>query len=62
VFVRQQWSFPKPVYIGDTIRATGTVTSARPSRHMAEMEFVVVNQRGEEVLTGQATLFQAEPE
>lgn len=62
VFVRQQWTFPKPVYIGDKVTAQGTITAARPSRHLAEMEFVVTNQDGEEVLTGQATVYQAEPE
>jgi acyl dehydratase len=61
VFVRQQWSFPRPVYIGDTIRATGTVTSVRASRSLAEMEFVVTNQDGEDVLTGHATVYQAQP-
>lgn len=62
VFVRQVWSFPRPVYIGDTIRAEATVKSVRERRGMAELEFVVVNQDGETVLEGEATLFQAEPE
>jgi 3-hydroxybutyryl-CoA dehydratase len=58
VFTKQAWSFPKPVYIGDTITAVGTVVSARPSRGFYEMRFVVRNQDGEEVLTGEATVFQ----
>ncbi len=62
VFVRQTWSFPRPVYIGDTIRAEATVKSVRERRRMAALEFTVVNQDGEMVLEGVATLFQAEPE
>ncbi len=62
VFVRQQWSFPRPVYIGDTLRAQATVKSVRASRNLAELEFLVVNQRGEDVLEGQATVYQAEPQ
>ncbi len=59
VFMSQQWSFPKPVYIGDTITATGTVKSWRESRSMGSMEFEVVNQHGETVLKGEATVFRA---
>jgi acyl dehydratase len=59
VFMSQQWTFPKPVFIGDTVTATGTVKSWRAARSMGEMEFEVVNQRGETVLKGSAMVFQA---
>jgi acyl dehydratase len=62
VFVNQTWSFLSPVYIGDTITATGTVTSARPSRGFYQMSFEVRNQVGEAVLTGEATVYRATPE
>jgi acyl dehydratase len=62
VFVRQRWSFPRPVYIGDAIRARATVTSVNAQRHVAEMAFVVANQAGETVLEGEATVYQAVPE
>ncbi len=62
VFMSQTWSFPKPVYIGDTLTAEGEVTSARKSRHIYGMAFTVRNQDGETVLTGDATLYQAVPE
>ena len=29
VFMTEKWSFPKPVFIGDTLTATGTVQSWR---------------------------------
>jgi acyl dehydratase len=61
VFARQQWSFPRPVYIGDTIRATATVTRANERRHFAELAIEVRNQNGEVVLEGEASVFQARP-
>ena len=59
VFVSEEWRFPRPVYIGDTIRAEATVTSVHRERRMASIEFVVVNQADQEVLRGEATVFQA---
>lgn len=58
VFMRQNWSFPAPVYIGDTLRAEATVKSVRAKRNMAELEFEVKNQDGTIVLNGQALVFQ----
>jgi len=62
VFMRQNWSFPRPVYIGDSIRAEATVKSVRERRGVAELEFTVANQQGETVLEGAATVYQAAPE
>jgi 3-hydroxybutyryl-CoA dehydratase len=44
------------------ITATGTVTAAYPRRSMAKMEFRVESQDGVEVLRGEATVFQKQPE
>ncbi|MDA0799533.1 MAG: MaoC family dehydratase [Chloroflexi bacterium] len=62
VFTKQAWTFPRPVYIGDTITAEATVLSVNPRRPMADLAFTVTNQDGEEVLKGEATVFQATPE
>jgi 3-hydroxybutyryl-CoA dehydratase len=62
VFMSQSWSFPKPVYIGDTITAEGEITSARESRGIYGMAFTVRNQEGETVLTGEAMVYRAAPE
>ncbi len=62
VFMRQNWSFPTPVYIGDSIRAHATVKSVRQRRGVAELEFTIANQQGETVLEGTATVHQAEPD
>lgn len=58
VFMRQSWTFPAPVYIGDTLRAEATVKSVRAKRNMAELEFEVKNQDGTVVLNGEALVFQ----
>ena len=61
VFVRQDWTFPRPVYIGDTIRAETTVASIDEPKPIADNDFVIRNQDGEEVLQGWATVYQARP-
>jgi acyl dehydratase len=61
VFMSQEWSFPRPVFIGDTLTATGVIKSWRAARSMGVMEFTVVNQHGETVLRGQATVYRAAP-
>lgn len=61
VFLRQAWVFPAPVYIGDTIHAEATVTAAYPERSRADIDFVVTDDEGAEVLKGEATVYQAKP-
>jgi acyl dehydratase len=62
VFTKQTWVFPRPVFIGDTITAEATVLTVHPRRPMADLAFVVTNQDGDEVLKGEATIFQAIPD
>jgi 3-hydroxybutyryl-CoA dehydratase len=61
VFTEQHWVFPAPVYVGDTITATGTITEWIEERHRGSMDFVIVNQDGVEVLTGSTVVYQAVP-
>ena len=61
VFMNQNWTFPAPVYIGDTIRAEATVKWVHESKPVASLEFTVTNQDGQAVLTGEATVYQAQP-
>ena len=60
VFIRQNWSFPRPVYIGDTIKATGAIMTFNQRRSIATMEFRVIDQNGQDVLTGEATVMQSQ--
>ena len=61
VFVKQTWRYPAPVYIGDSIRAEASVKRVHEGRPMADMDVVITNQHGEEVLLGEATVYQAAP-
>jgi len=61
VFTDQTWNFPAPVFIGDTITATGTVQEWQPERNRGVMEFVILNQDGVEVLNGKAGVYRAVP-
>lgn len=61
VFTQQRWVFPAPVYIDDTITAEGRITEWRESRTRGEMEFVVLNQDGVEVLKGSAGVYRTVP-
>ncbi len=61
VFTEQHWTFPAPVYIGDTITATGTITEWLPDRNRGMIEFVIINQNGIRVLTGTSGVYRAVP-
>ena len=58
VFMEQHWKFPAPVFIGDTITATGTVKWVHESKPIATLDFVVRNQDDVSMLTGEATVYQ----
>jgi len=55
-FRELRWKFRAPVFIGDTIRLTATVTEARPMPRLngglVTLEVSVLNQRGEVVQKG----------
>ena len=61
VFLNQSWNFPKPVYIGDTIRAEATVKTVHERRGIVKLDIVIENQDGDAVLSGEATVMQVEP-
>ena len=61
VFMRQNWRFPRPVYIGETIRAEATVTRVRASRGIAELAVVVSTEAGDVVLEGEVMVYQSSP-
>lgn len=55
IYLRQDSSFLKPVYIGDTVTATVTVKE-KTERKRVIFETVCTNQENETVLTGEATV------
>ena len=56
IYMGQELRFVKPVYIGDTVTATATVIERMEEKNRLKLETVVVNQRGEKVITGIATV------
>lgn len=56
IYMGQDLRFVKPVYIGDTVTATCTVTERIAEKNRLKLDTVVTNQRGEPVITGTATV------
>ena len=56
IYLGQEVKFTKPVYFGDTITATCTVASMRTEKNIVNLDTICVNQKGETVITGSATV------
>ncbi|MGH7727543.1 MAG: MaoC family dehydratase [Vulcanimicrobiaceae bacterium] len=54
IYLSQKLSFRKPVFIGDTLEVSATVSAIRPDKPVVTLTTSVRNQRGEEVLAGEA--------
>lgn len=60
VYLGQTLQFVAPVFAGDEITARVTVTEIRESRPIVKLETICVNQRGETVIRGEATVLLSE--
>lgn len=56
IYMGQTLKFLSPVYFGDTITATATITALIPEKNRVTLSTVVTNQDGKVVTTGEATL------
>ncbi len=54
LYLSQEMKFVKPVYIGDTLTITGTVTEKEPDRNIVTVKTGINNQNGVAVLVGAA--------
>lgn len=54
VFLSQNWKFPAPVFIGDTITAEVEVLSLHPTKPVTQLGVRITRQDGETVLEGEA--------
>jgi 3-hydroxybutyryl-CoA dehydratase len=54
VFLSQNWKFPAPVYIGDTITAEAEVLEVHATKPVSRLKFTVRSQSGDCVLEGEA--------
>lgn len=60
IYLGQSLRFLRPTYIGDTITATVTVKAIREDKPILTLETVCTNQRGEQVISGEATVLYEE--
>ena len=60
VYLAQTLQFVAPVFPGDEVTARVTVTEVREGRPIVKLETVCVNQRGETVIRGEATVLASD--
>ena len=56
IYLGQQVRFVRPVRLGDTITATAEVVAIREDKRILTLRTECTNQRGETVITGEATV------
>lgn len=54
IYLEQNLRFSRPVRIGDTLAVTVTCTEKRPEKKTLDLDCVLTNQKGEQVLSGVA--------
>jgi acyl dehydratase len=61
VFLHQEWDYPAPVFVGDTITAEAEVIEARADKPITRLRCVARNQDDVEVLTGECLVYTMLP-
>jgi acyl dehydratase len=61
VFLSQNWRFPSPVFIGDTVTAEVRVVGVHATKPITTLAVRVTRQTGETVLEGEAICYTATP-
>ena len=56
VYLSQTLKFTAPVFIGDTVTATATVTNIREDKPVVTLETICTNQNGEVLVKGEAAV------
>ena len=62
VFLHQEWDYPAPVYIGDTVTATAEVIEARADKPITRLRCVARREDGTEVLRGECLVYTMLPD
>lgn len=62
VFVRQEWEYPAPVFVGDTVTAEAEVVEARDDKPLTRLRCVARRQDGVEVLRGECLVYTLRPD
>jgi acyl dehydratase len=61
VFLHQEWDYPAPVRIGDTVTATAEVVEARADKPITRLRCVARRDDGTEVLRGECLVYTMLP-
>jgi acyl dehydratase len=61
VFLHQEWDYPAPVYVGDTVTAEAEVVEAREDKPITRLRCVARRQDGTEVLRGECLVYTLGP-
>jgi acyl dehydratase len=61
VFLHQEWDYPAPVYIGDTVTAEAEVIEARADKPITTLRCVARRDDGTEVLRGTCVVYTHQP-
>ena len=62
VFLHQEWDYPAPVFIGDTVTAHAEVIEARDDKPITRLRCVARRDDGTEVLRGECLVYTMLPD
>jgi acyl dehydratase len=62
VFLHQEWDYPAPVFVGDTVTAQATVIEARADKPVTRLRCVARRSDGTEVLRGECLVYTMLPD
>ena len=62
VFLHQEWDYPAPVYIGDTVTAEAEVIEARSDKPITRLRCIARRDDGTEVLRGECLVYTMRPD
>jgi acyl dehydratase len=62
VFLHQEWDYPAPVFVGDTVTAEAEVVEARSDKPITRLRCVARRDDGTEVLRGDCLVYTMIPE
>jgi acyl dehydratase len=62
VFLHQEWDFPAPVYVGDTVTAEAEVIEARADKPITRLRCVARRQDDVVVLQGECLVYTLRPD
>ena len=57
VFLHQEWDYPAPAYVGDTVTAEAEVIEARADKPITKLRCVARREDGTEVLRGECLVY-----